>query len=64
MMCLAKRDIVEKLLESYNDVLTDIVNDLLFNGKGIVYADELEDQAPCAAYKVDGLIREVERDAA
>lgn len=61
---MAEKDITEKILESYNDVFSDIVNVLLFNGKAVVSADELEDQAPRAYYKSDGKIREMERDVA
>ena len=55
---------LKKILESYNDVFSDIVNVLLFNGKQVLLADELEDQAPRSYYKVDGKIREIERDVA
>jgi len=30
---VAEKDASEKILESYNDVFSDIVNVLLFNGK-------------------------------
>lgn len=43
---MAEKDASEKILESYNDVFSDIVNVLLFNGKQVLGADELEDQAP------------------
>lgn len=61
---MAEKDVAEKILESDNDVFSDIVNVLLFNGKEVVAADELEDQAPRAYYKSDGKIREIERDVA
>ncbi len=61
---MAQKDISEKILESYNDVFSDIVNVLLFDGKQVLSADELEDQAPRAAYKADGKLREIERDVA
>ena len=61
---MGKRDITEKILESYNDVFADIVNVLLFNGEPVIQPDELIDQAPRAAYKADGVIREIERDVA
>ena len=61
---MAGKDISEKILESYNDVFSDIVNVLLFDGKQVLSADELEDQAPRAVYKVDGKLREIERDVA
>lgn len=61
---MGEMDVVEKILESYNDVFADIVNVLLFNGESVIKPDELVDQAPRAAYKVDGRIREIERDVA
>ena len=61
---MAQKDTSEKILESYNDVFSDIVNVLLFNGKQVLSADELEDQAPRSYYKADGKIREIERDVA
>lgn len=61
---MAEKDITEKILEAYNDVFADIVNVLLFDGKRVVEADELEEQAPRSYYKADGKIREMERDVA
>ena len=61
---MAQKDTSEKILESYNDVFSDIVNVLLFNGKQVLSADELEDQAPRSYYKADGKIHEIERDVA
>ena len=61
---MAQKDTSEKILESYNDVFSDIVNVLLFNGKQVLSADELEDQAPRSYYKADGKICEIERDVA
>ena len=61
---MGQKDIHEKVLESKNDVFSDIVNVLLFNGKEVVKEDELEEQAPRAYYKADGRIREMERDVA
>lgn len=61
---VAQKDISEKLLEAYDDVFADIVNVLLFDGREILKADELVDQAPRSAYKVDGKLREIERDVA
>lgn len=43
---MAEKDITEKILESYNDVFSDIVNVLLFDGKQVLSPDELEDQTP------------------
>ena len=61
---MAQKDSSEKILESYNDVFSDIVNVLLFNGKQVLAADELEDQAPRSYYKADGKLHEIERDVA
>ena len=64
MIGVGGQDIAEKILESYNDVFADIVNGLLFDGEAIIRPEELEDQAPRAAYKADGQLREIERDVA
>ena len=61
---MAEKDVTEKILESYNDVFSDIVNVLLFQGKQVLSGDELEDQAPRSYYKADGKVREIERDVA
>ena len=61
---MAEKDISEKILLSYTDVFADVVNALLFKGEQVIKADDLVDQAPRAAYKADGKIREIERDVA
>ncbi len=61
---MAEKDITEKMLEAYNDVFADIVNVLLFDGEEIINPEDLEDQAPRSSYKVDGKLREIERDVA
>ena len=61
---MAGKDATEKILEAYNDVFSDIVNVLLFQGEEILKAEELEDQAPRAYYKADGKVHEIERDVA
>ena len=61
---MAQKDSSEKILESYNDVFSDIVNVLLFDGRQVLGADELEDQAPRSYYKADGRLHEIERDVA
>ena len=61
---MGEKDITEKTLEAYNDVFSDIVNVLLFNGKQVVDPDDLEDRTPLSFYKADGKIRELERDVA
>lgn len=59
---MAEKDITEKVLESYNDVFSDIVNVLLFEGKEVLEPDGLEEQAPRSYYKADGRVHEMERD--
>ena len=61
---MGEKDTTEKILLAYSDVFADIVNGLLFKGEQIVLPEELADQAPRAAYKADGKIREIERDVA
>jgi hypothetical protein len=61
---MSQKDISEKILEAYNDVFSDIVNVLLFDGEEVIKPDELEEQAPRTAYKADGKYREIERDVA
>lgn len=59
---MGTKDIVEKTLESYNDVFADIVNTLLFDGKQEVKENELEDQSVRSYYKADDQVHEMERD--
>lgn len=59
---MADKDAAEKILESYNDVFSDIVNVLLFGGREVISANALEDQPSRSHYKADGKIREIERD--
>ncbi len=61
---MAQKDATEKILESYNDVFSDIVNVLLFQGRPVLSPDELEDQALRSYYKADGRLYEIERDVA
>ena len=50
---MEKKDIAEKVLLSYNDVFSDIVNVLLFGGKEVILENDLEDQTTRTAYKAD-----------
>ena len=59
---MGEKDITEKTLASYNDVFSDIVNGLLFEGRPVVNPDALTDVSPYSMYKVDGRIHEQERD--
>ena len=61
---MGEKDIAQKILEAHNDVFSDIVNVLLFKGKKVLSADELEDQSPNAFYKADGKLHELVRDVA
>lgn len=61
---MREKDKTQKILESYNDVFSDIVNVLLFGGRSVISEDELEEQAPRAYYKAAGQLREMERDVA
>lgn len=61
---MGERDIIEKTLESYNDVFADIVNVLLFDGKRVICENELEEGSVHSQYKADGKIHEQERDVA
>ena len=50
---MGEKDIAEKVLLSYNDVFSDIVNVLLFGGKEVILENDLEDQTTRTAYKAD-----------
>lgn len=56
------RDVLEKTLESYNDVFADIVNVLLFNGKQLLKEGELQEYKARNIYPAKDKIREIERD--
>ena len=59
---MQEKDILEKTLESYNDVFADIVNVLVFNGERVIKEDDLEDRTTFSAYKAEGRLRFQERD--
>ena len=61
---MADKDLLEKTLEDYNDVFSDIVNGLLFNGKRIISEQALIEATPVSMYKADGNLHEQERDVA
>ena len=61
---MAEKDILEKTLESYDDVFADIVNVLLFGGREVVKPDELKEAGTHSYYYAEGKIREQERDTA
>ena len=58
------KDITQKVLEKYSDVLADILNVLLFNGRDVVEESTLTDALPMSMLKIDGRVRSQERDIA
>ena len=58
------KDIIQKVLENYNDVFADILNVLLFNGRDVVEESTLTDALPMSMLKIDGRGRSQERDIA
>ena len=61
---MAEKDMAEKTLAAYNDVFSDIINVLLFDGNNKIKEDELEQASARSIYKADGRLREQERDIA
>lgn len=61
---MADKDAAEKILEAYDDVFCDIANVLLFNGKGILSENDIENSSHKSYYRTDGRIHELERDIA
>lgn len=59
---MAEKDVSEKLLEAHNDVFSDIVNGLLFQGEKVIAPDELETHFTVASYESKGKLRSMERD--
>ena len=58
------KDISEKILEDYNDVFADIVNNLVFDGREVIRPEELENAATISQYKLNDGLHEQERDTA
>ena len=58
------KDVSEKILEDYNDVFADIVNNLVFDGLEVIQPDELENAATVSQFKLDDGLHEQERDTA
>lgn len=50
---MAQKDIAEKLLCEYNDVFTDIINGLVYDGEKVVCEADLEGTGTKAHYKAD-----------
>ena len=62
---MGQKDMVEKLLEDYEDVFADIVNVLLFNGKRVISENSLKETKLTSQYKAEtGKQHEQERDVA
>ena len=61
---MGEKDIAEKTLETFNDVFSDIVNVLLFNGEKVIEEKALKDATTHSVYKVDKKLREQIRDTA
>ncbi len=60
---MAQKDITEKALLWYNDVFSDIVNNLLFDGEKVISDSELKDSATHQPYKSESKqIRDQDRD--
>ena len=60
---MAGKDMAEKALEAYDDVFSDIVNNLIFNGKNVVLESELEQGRERSIYQGEQTLREQERDS-
>ncbi|MBR3623208.1 MAG: Rpn family recombination-promoting nuclease/putative transposase [Selenomonadaceae bacterium] len=61
---MGEKDIIEKTLESYNDVFADIVNVLLFNGKRRINENDLISETTNSIYKADSKVHVQDRDVA
>lgn len=60
---MGQKDISEKILEDYNDVFSDILNVLLFNGIRRVKPETLRNTSVHSMYKADSTkLHEQERD--
>lgn len=61
---MGEKDITQKTLESFNDVFSDIVNVLLFDGKTVINEHELSEATEFSYYKATGEVRAQDRDIA
>ena len=60
---MGQKDIMEKILEDYNDIFADIINGLIFKGEQRVLPESLENTQVRSQYKAeDGAVHELERD--
>ena len=64
-MRYVQKDITEKILLDYNEIFSDIINVLLFDGENVVAPETLENATPVSQYKADdSKVHEQERDVA
>ena len=61
---MQEKDISQKMLEQFNDVFSDIVNVLLFNGENVVDENSLLDTPTTSMLKIDGSVYSQDRDVA
>ena len=61
---MQEKDITQKMLEQFNDVFSDIVNVLLFDGKDVVDENSLIDTPTKSMMKLDGKVHSQDRDVA
>ena len=60
---MGQKDIMEKILEDYNDIFADIINGVIFKGEQRVLPESLENIQVRSQYKAeDGTVHELERD--
>ena len=57
-----EKDILEKHLESFNDVFSDMMNVFIFGGDEVINEDDLEDVDPNSFYVENAKTKEQERD--
>ena len=61
---MGEKDVLEKTLESYNDVFADIVNGFLFHGAQVIKEEDLTDAQTFSMYKEDKKHKSQDRDVA
>ena len=61
---MQEKDITQKMLEQFNDVFSDIINVLLFDGKDVVDENSLIDTPTKSMMKIDGKVHSQDRDVA
>ena len=62
---VGQKDITERILLDYNEIFSDIINVLLFDGENVVAPETLENATPVSQYKADdSKVHEQERDVA